>query len=710
MNGTGANKVNESSFEWSINNYPLFDSSDDDLVKAYYYRAKAYKSHLIQTDWVDIKHVVSEFTSAVPWGHPYGAINAAAGHHINEGRWLRDPSYVNGLIRFWLGSLVAGDAVDAARGHFANGTVGDYASCPYSSWIITAAVRSASTHGDWLLGLSFNGSKVTFKDLLPGMIDFWERRTLQLRVDCIINGASCLDAPPTLESHPHPTSGLPASAPYCYIIQDGWDAMEGSVSGHGCRPTIGAMMYSEALAISTVANATGEITMAEKFVQRAGWIREWYLKYLWNSDLDWLTVYKEGVEFTGEGGCTMATKKHEVDVECCCVSGTPDPNGPYKDFMSCPTNPPFEPQSPGNYTQCSAQAQLRSPDGKRGSSSWECGKPVAVRELLGLGPPYYFGIIPSSDEQDPVGDASRYDQMWPLLFNQDSGFWAKFGPTTTARGHTCFNKSRDMGECQWSAPSWPYETSRVLTGLSNFISNYPKARTDRVGMNNQNFTTLLQTYARSMTTGNATNGSSPWVGENIEPDKGYWIARSIMYKGGHIDDQGNPTGSPVNCSACKGRCYDRDWSHDGAKCTAMDPSSTLGPCDQGCKCVPPSSSFPPPPCCGAKESCDGKIIPTPDKDRGKDYMHSTFIDIIIEGLVGLRSDFSTKLTVNPLADPAELKFFALDNVFYHGHNVSVLYDPQGNKWPEAGCLGFCVFIDQVKKATSPSLSKLVLDL
>jgi len=57
-----------------------------------------------------------------------------------------------------------------------------------------------------------------------------------------------------------------------------------------------------------------------------------------------------------------------------------------------------------------------------------------------------------------------------------------------------------------------------------------------------------------------------------------------------------------------------------------------------------------------------------------------------------------------------LKFFALDNVFYHGHNVSVLYDPQGNKWPEAGCLGFCVFIDQVKKATSPSLSKLVLDL
>jgi hypothetical protein len=62
---------------------------------------------------------------------------------------------------------------------------------------------------------------------------------------------TCLDLPP-----------LPAAAggkdlPYCYTMADGWDAMEGSVSGDGCRPTIGAMMWSEALAIATVANSTG---------------------------------------------------------------------------------------------------------------------------------------------------------------------------------------------------------------------------------------------------------------------------------------------------------------------------------------------------------------------------------------------------------------------------------------------------------------------
>ena len=49
------------------------------------------------------------------------------------------------------------------------------------------------------------------------------------------------------------------------------------MSGDGCRPTIGAMMWSEALAIATVANSTGRNTsLASKFEQRAAWIREWY--------------------------------------------------------------------------------------------------------------------------------------------------------------------------------------------------------------------------------------------------------------------------------------------------------------------------------------------------------------------------------------------------------------------------------------------------
>ena len=63
-----AYKVFADTMEWAVENLPLFDSSDKDLVSAYYYRAKTYKSHLIPTAFADIKHVVSEFGPTVPWG------------------------------------------------------------------------------------------------------------------------------------------------------------------------------------------------------------------------------------------------------------------------------------------------------------------------------------------------------------------------------------------------------------------------------------------------------------------------------------------------------------------------------------------------------------------------------------------------------------------------------------------------------------------
>ena len=173
-----------------------------------------------------------------------------------------------------------------------------------------------------------------------------------------------------------------------------------------------------------------------------------------------------------------------------------------------------------------------------------------MRELLGLGPPYYFGITPKDE------GGTKYDGMWSTLFDADAGFWGEFGPTTVERGATCFNHTQDMEECNWAGPSWPYETSRVITGLSNFLTEYPSAQSKTAGMDESKYTKLLRTYARSMTRGNATNGSLPWVGENIEPDKGYWIAHSIQYRGGPgtIDINNpwlpaaeNPRVMPVNC-------------------------------------------------------------------------------------------------------------------------------------------------------------------
>ena len=294
-----------------------------------------------------------------------------------------------------------------------------------------------------------------------------------------------------------------------------------------------------------------------------------------------------------------------------------------------------------------------------------------------------------------------------------------------------YGHMQDMEECNWAGPSWPYETSRVLTGLARFLSDYPPAQASAAGMTPTHYTRLLRAYARSMTRGSAANGSTPWVGENIEPDSGYWVARSIMYRGGNgaVDPNApwlpaadNPHVDSVNCSVCEGTCWDRGWSTDGRKCDPPGMNQTLakliGPCDLGCSCVPPSASYDweahgTVACCTwgpPQGSCDGKKMPTGDKDRGKDYNHSTWLDLIIEGLIGIRAALGALLVVRPLAD-ASVSYFALDNLLYHGRNISVLYDPDGARWgAKSGCKGLCVFVDGTMAARADGLERLTVDL
>ena len=71
----------------------------------------------------------------------------------------------------------------------------------------------------------------------------------------------------------------------------------------------------------------------------------------------------------------------------------------------------------------------------------------------------------------------------------------------------------------------------------------------------------------------------------------------------------------------------------------------------------------------------------PDRDRGYHYLHSTFCDLIVSGLVGLRPDTEglDALVVNPLIPSDQpLQWFALDNVRFRGVEVAVGWDQQGS--------------------------------
>ena len=76
---------------------------------------------------------------------------------------------------------------------------------------------------------------------------------------------------------------------------------------------------------------------------------------------------------------------------------------------------------------------------------------------------------------------------------------------------------------------------------------------------------------------------------------------------------------------------------------------------------PPVETHGPPACCGWGPpfgSCDGSVVPTSDSERGKDCNHATYIDLVVEGLVGVRAALGRLLVVQPSADPAAIEHFA----------------------------------------------------
>ena len=81
---------------------------------------------------------------------------------------------------------------------------------------------------------------------------------------------------------------------------------------------------------------------------------------------------------------------------------------------------------------------------------------------------------------------------------------------------------------------------------------------------------------------------------------------------------------------------------------------------------------------------------------------------MLAGLVGLRSAFGDLLGVNPLA--TGLDYFAVDNVLYHGHNISVAWDETGTRAYKGCPKGLCAFVDGKVAGTSPTLKKLQLQL
>lgn len=230
-------------WQWMRANIPLLSVPDKELERIYYYRWWAYRKHIESTP---VGYVITEFLLPVRHSTDYNAISCALGLHIAEGRWLRDPRYLNDYIAFWL------------RGGENGGLQRHYHQ--FSNWTASALYDRWLADGDT------------------------PRLTAQL--DALIADYRAWDAERLTPS------GL-------YWQRDVSDGMESSISGgrrvKNLRPTINSYQYGNARAIAAIAALAGRSDVRAEYERKAAELRRLTEEKLWNpADGFFETVLESG--------------------------------------------------------------------------------------------------------------------------------------------------------------------------------------------------------------------------------------------------------------------------------------------------------------------------------------------------------------------------------------------------------------------------------
>jgi len=222
--------------EFLRHNVPRFECPDPQLEEVYYYRWWTYRKHIKATP---DGFVVTEFLPKVGWAKKHNTINCPAGHHLYEGRWLRDPKYLNDYTRFYFGN--GGDAGGTTKG--------------YSNWVVDGIYARFLVNADRNFVVA----------LLDGMVanhEAWGRDNARGGV---------------WQKSRRLENGL-------YWQVDSWEGQEHSIGGTGIRPPINSYMFASAVALSHIAELAGRLELAARFRSEAEGLRELVQQQLWDDE------------------------------------------------------------------------------------------------------------------------------------------------------------------------------------------------------------------------------------------------------------------------------------------------------------------------------------------------------------------------------------------------------------------------------------------
>ena len=165
--------------------------------------------------------------------------------------------------------------------------------------------------------------------------------------------------------------------------------------------------------------------------------------------------------------------------------------------------------------------------------SWQFSTVSAERNVREI-----YGYLPWKFQLPEPG----YERAWLQLLDK-RGFAAPYGPTTAEQRHPRFMKYR-IKRCQWDGASWPFTTSMTFGALEKLLHVY-----NQNSIGKQAFLDLFKTYARSQHRILPYGEEVPWIGEDLHPHSGIWLARAIALEGKC------PVAKDLNHAAIRGKDY-----------------------------------------------------------------------------------------------------------------------------------------------------------
>lgn len=239
---------NAAAADFLAKNVPFFECPDPEIELTYAFRWWTYRKHLVHAEggWR-----VSEFDDE-------RAIACPVGHHLREGRWLRDRRYLDDYTRYWFGK--GASPLHGPRS--------------YVNWIVQGVLAREEVTGDTALADGL-------LDAFVANYEAWEAGW---------------------DARPWPKEGMyrmGLKSDGLFHDVDDREGTELTLSGNGARVHVNAIMYGEAAGISKIAARCGRKDLAKAFEERASRLETKVKTWLWNEELRFFTPRSDDGTLTG---------------------------------------------------------------------------------------------------------------------------------------------------------------------------------------------------------------------------------------------------------------------------------------------------------------------------------------------------------------------------------------------------------------------------